>query len=172
VSRPWRLADCKRRGIRYTPGMEIRNARIPDAKVICKLINYYAEHDKMLFRPLAEVYENLQTFWVVELDGVVVGCCALEIIWSDLAEIKSLAVDPDHRGQGVGSLLVTTAIDQARDLGVQRVFALTLEPSFFERLGFDAVAKESLPMKVWSDCARCPKQQECDETALVKALGD
>ncbi len=150
--------------------MEIRNARIPDAREICRLINYYAEHDKMLFRPLAEVYENLQTFWVAEIDGVVVGCCALEIVWSDLAEIKSLAVDPDRRKQGVGAALVGTAVEEARRLGVPQVFALTLEPGFFGKLGFEVVTKESLPMKVWSDCARCPKQQDCDEVALVKSL--
>jgi len=150
--------------------MKIRNARIPDAREICRLINYYAEHDKMLFRPLAEVYENLQTFWVAEIDQAVVGCCALEIVWSDLAEIKSLAVDPDHRKQGVGVALVSAAIEGARGLGVPRVFALTLEPGFFGKLGFETVTKESLPMKVWSDCARCPKQQDCDEVALVKSL--
>jgi len=150
--------------------MKIRNARIPDAREICRLINYYAEHDKMLFRPLAEVYENLQTFWVAEIDDAVVGCCALEIVWSDLAEIKSLAVDPDHRKQGVGAALVNTAVEEARRLGVPQVFALTLEPGFFGKLGFEVVTKEVLPMKVWSDCARCPKQQDCDEVALVKSL--
>ena len=150
--------------------MKIRNARIPDAREICRLINYYAEHDKMLFRPLAEVYENLQTFWVAEIDDAVVGCCALEIVWSDLAEIKSLAVDPDRRKQGVGAALVGIAVEEARRLGVPQVFALTLEPGFFGKLGFEVVTKESLPMKVWSDCARCPKQQDCDEVAVVKSL--
>jgi amino-acid N-acetyltransferase len=150
--------------------MEVRNARVSDAKVIGGLINYYAEHDKMLFRSLAEIYENLQTFLVVEHDGQVVGCCALEVIWSDLAEIKSLAVEAGHHSRGIGTKLVTAALEQARLLGVPRVFALTLEPRFFEKLGFEVVAKEALPMKVWSDCARCPKQQECDEVAMVKSL--
>jgi len=150
--------------------MDVRGARVSDAKTISTLINYYAEHDKMLFRSLAEIYENLQTFSVVEEDGVVIGCCALEVIWSDLAEIKSLAVDPGHRNRSVGTMLVAAAVDQARDLGLPRVFALTLEPGFFQKLGFTIVAKEALPMKVWSDCARCPKQQECDEIAMVKSL--
>ena len=147
--------------------MNVRNARIPDAKAICSLINYYAEHDKMLFRSLAEVYENLQTFLVAEKDHEVIGCCALEVIWSDLAEVKSLAVGPDKRGGGVGTALVSAAIQQAHRLGVPRVFALTLEPKFFSRAGFQVVKKEELPMKVWSDCARCPKQQECDEIAVI-----
>ena len=150
--------------------MNVRSAKISDAKVICALINFYAEHDKMLFRSLADIYESLQTFSVAEDNGVVIGCCALEVIWSDLAEIKSLAVDSGHRSLGVGTMLVTAVIDQARQLGLPRIFALTLEPGFFERLGFKVVAKEALPMKVWSDCARCPKQQECDEIALVRSL--
>ncbi len=152
--------------------MDVRGAKVSDAKTISTLINYYAEHDKMLFRSLAEIYENLQTFSVIEESGVVIGCCALEVIWSDLAEIKSLAVDPGHRNRGVGTMLVTAAVDQARHLGLPRVFALTLEPGFFQKLGFTTVAKEALPMKVWSDCARCPKQQECDEIAMVKSLGE
>jgi len=148
--------------------MKIRNARIPDAKAICSLINYYAEHDKMLFRSMAEIYENLQTFLVADRDGLVIGCCALEVIWSDLAEVKSLAVAAEDRGKGVGMALVAAALDQARQLGVPRVFALTLEPKFFERAGFTVVKKEELPMKVWSDCARCPKQDECDEIAVIR----
>jgi amino-acid N-acetyltransferase len=148
--------------------MKVRNARIADAKAICSLINYYAEHDKMLFRSLAEIYENLQTFLVAERDGRVVGCCALEVIWSDLAEIKSLAVAAQERGTGIGTALVKAALDQARQLGVPRVFALTLEPKFFQRAGFAVVKKEELPMKVWSDCARCPKQDECDEIAVLR----
>ncbi len=152
--------------------MNVRNAKISDAKVICSLINYYAEHDKMLFRSLAEIYENLQTFLVVENDDKTIGCCALEVIWSDLAEIKSLAVAAENRGQGVGTALVTAAVEQAKYLGVPRVFALTLVPEFFERLGFTTIRKEDLPMKVWSDCAKCPKQTECDEIAVVRTLGE
>lgn len=152
--------------------MTIRNAKITDAKAISALINCYAEHDKMLFRSLAEIYENLQTFLVAEDEQGIVGCCALEVIWSDLAEIKSLAVSPARVGKGVGRLLVTGAVAEARRLGVPRVFALTLEPKFFEKLGFDTFKRDDLPMKVWSDCARCPKQQECDEVAVALAVSN
>ncbi len=148
--------------------MIIRNARIPDAKTICSLINYYAEHDKMLFRSMADIYEAIQAFIVAEQDGKVIGCCALAVVWSDLAEVKSLAVAAEERGKGVGLALVTAAVDQARQLGVPRVFALTLEAKFFERAGFTVVKKDELPMKVWSDCARCPKQDECDEIAVIR----
>ena len=150
--------------------MDVRQAKISDARAISALINCYAERDKMLFRSLAEIYEKLQTFLVVEADGTVVGCCALEIIWSDLAEVKSLAVAPGRKGKGVGRALVGAALEQARQLGVPRVFALTLAPAFFEKIGFGVVRKEDLPMKVWSDCARCPKQQECDEIAVAKTV--
>jgi amino-acid N-acetyltransferase len=150
--------------------MNVRNANISDVKAIHALINAYAERDQMLFRSVADIYKNLQTFFVVETDGQVVGCCALEVIWSDLAEIKSLAVDEHHKGSGVGTMLVTGAVDQARLLGLPKVFGLTLKPQFFEKLGFKVVGKDSLPMKVWSDCARCSKQQNCDETAVVKDL--
>jgi amino-acid N-acetyltransferase len=150
--------------------MNIRSAKISDAKAIHALIGSYAERDRMLFRSLADIYENLQSFVVAELDGNVVGCCALEIIWADLAEIKSLAVDKANRQAGIGKALVAEALGQAAGLGVPKVFALTLEPEFFIKSGFDVVEKDTLPMKVWSDCARCPKQQNCDETAVIKVL--
>ena len=150
--------------------MNIRGAKISDVKAIHALISSYAERDRMLFRPLADIYKNLQAFIVAVLDGDIVGCCALEIIWSDLAEIKSLAVDETKKEKGIGKMLVTAALVQATEIGVPRVFALTLEPEFFEKLGFSVVEKETLPMKVWSDCARCPKQQNCDETAVIKTV--
>jgi amino-acid N-acetyltransferase len=124
----------------------------------------------MLFRSMADIYKNLQTFCIVEDNGQVIGCCSLEVIWSDLAEIKSLAVDESYKGRGVGSLLVNAAVEQAKRLGLPQVFGLTLKPQFFAKLGFKVADKSSLPMKVWSDCARCTKQQNCDETAVVKQI--
>ncbi len=150
--------------------MKVRSAKISDAKAIYSLINYYAERDRMLFRSMADIYENLQAFSVVELDGNVLGCCALQVIWSDLAEIKSLAIDEAKKGTGAGKMLVSAAAEQARQLGIRKVFALTLNPDFFEKLGFEIIEKDALPMKVWSDCARCPKQQNCDEIAVVKTV--
>ncbi|MHC4677204.1 MAG: N-acetyltransferase [Planctomycetota bacterium] len=143
---------------------------VSSVKAIHALVSSYAERDRMLFRSPADIYENLQTFSVAELDGRIVGCCSLEIIWADLAEIKSLAVDEALKGKGVGRLLVGAALEQAGELGVPKVFALTLEPQFFEKQGFTVVEKEALPMKVWSDCARCTKQQNCDEIAVIKGV--
>lgn len=150
--------------------MNIRSARILDVKAIYSLISRYAERDKMLFRSMADIYKNLQAFTVAERDGDVAGCCALEVVWSDLAEIKSLAVDEGKTDKGIGKMLVAVAIEQAGLLGVSRVFALTLEPEFFEKLGFEIIEKDLLPMKVWSDCARCPKQDSCDEIAVIKSV--
>jgi len=148
--------------------MKVRSAKISDVKAINSLINYYAERDRMLFRSKADIYENLQSFTVAELNGNIVGCCALQIIWSDLAEIKSLAVDQAHKDKGIGKMLVAAAIEQARQLGMPQVFALTLDPAFFQRQGFEIIEKDALPMKVWKDCAKCSKQQNCDEIAVLK----
>ena len=150
--------------------MKVREAKICDAESICSLVSEYAERDRMLFRSMADVYENLQSFRVAEVDGEVVGCCALGIIWSDLAEIKSLAVDQASKGSGVGKILVEAATKQASELGITKVFALTMEPGFFEKLGFEVVDKDVFPMKVWSDCAKCSKQDHCDEIAVMKSL--
>jgi len=149
--------------------MKIRSAKIADVKAIHRLINSYAERDKMLFRSITNIYENLQSFTVAESDGKIVGCCGLQIIWSDLAEIRSLAVRKSNAKSGAGKMLVAEAIKRAKRLGIQRVFALTLEPEFFEKLGFERIEKDSLPMKVWRDCARCSKQQNCDEIAVIRS---
>lgn len=152
--------------------MKVRRAKISDAENIQTLISQYAELDRMLPRSLADIYENLQSFLVAEDDGgIVFGCCALQIIWSDLAEIKSLAVRKDSTGRGIGRALVEAALKTTRDLGLERVFTLTLELGFFERLAFTKIEKSELPMKVWSDCAKCSKQDNCDEVALIYNMG-
>ncbi|MHC4290030.1 MAG: N-acetyltransferase [Planctomycetota bacterium] len=150
--------------------MKIRNATIADVKRIHELINSYAETDRMLFASMSSIYENLQIYKVAEVDGQVIGCCALKVLWKDLAEIKSLAVEESQFGKGIGRALVDGCIDKARQLGLHKVFTLTLEADFFIKLGFVLVQKETLPMKVWSDCTECPKQDHCDEIALECTL--
>lgn len=151
----------------YIIAMKIRNAKTTDATAINKLIASHAEVERMLFRCVADIYEYLQTFQVAEIDGKVVGCCALQVVWSDLGEVKSLAVDADHFGMGVGRELVKSCVEKGLELGLKKIFTLTLEPVFFEKAGFKVVEKDSLPMKVWSDCAKCSKQDHCDETAMA-----
>jgi amino-acid N-acetyltransferase len=150
--------------------MKTRNATVQDVPVIHGLISSYAELDRMLFRSLSDLYENIQVFQVAEENGRVVGCCALKVIWGDLAEIQSLAVEKASFGKGYGRALVEACVEQARRLGIKRVFTLTLEAGFFEKTGFHIVDRKSLPMKVWSDCAQCPKQDNCDEIAMVREL--
>jgi amino-acid N-acetyltransferase len=150
--------------------MTIRPATISDAKGIHSLITFYAEFDRMLFRSLADIYENLQTFIVAEDEGKLAGCCALQVVWADLAEIKSLAVDKDCAGRGVGRAMVQAVMERARNMGIPKVFALTLEPEFFKKLGFEVIHNDLLPMKVWRDCAKCSKQDNCDEIAVVYEL--
>ena len=150
----------------------IRRAVVADVPGIATLINAFAERGKMLFRSHAELYETVRDFVVAENGAQVVGVCALEVIWSDLAEVRSLAVDPAWQGKRIGGRLVEAVIGEAQALGVQRVFALTYEQRFFERLGFAVVDKAALPLKVWSECIKCPKRDGCDEIAVVKTVLD
>ncbi|MBN1763854.1 MAG: N-acetyltransferase [Sedimentisphaerales bacterium] len=148
----------------------IRTARLDDVPVIRELINHYAEQGKMLFRSQSDIYESLRDFKLYELDGVVVGCCGLRIIWADLAEIISLSVNENYQGRGIGRALVQACLEEARQLHLPRVFTLTLERAFFEKSGFSVVPMKTLPLKVWSDCVRCPKQDCCDEIAMIKEI--
>jgi len=141
-----------------------------DVPGIHRLVTLNAEYNRMLFRSYAHLYEHLRDFSVavqtVEGCDEVVACVALELVWNNLAEIKSLAVDERFRRRGLGSQLVRSKLDEAGRLGVGRVFALTRERVFFEKLGFRCVPKESLPHKVWTDCIHCPLQADCDEVAM------
>ena len=150
----------------------IRPATVHDVSRISEIINSHAELGRMLFKSYAQLYESLRDFAVYEKDNRVVGCCALAIIWADLTEIRSLAVDDAYRGQGIGKRLTEWAVEEARRLQVRRIMSLTYEQTFFEKLGFEVVNKDALPLKVWSDCVRCPKRDGCDEIAMVHVLED
>jgi amino-acid N-acetyltransferase len=152
--------------------MMIRSAAIQDVPRMQAVINSHAELGKMLFKSLADLYENLRDFAVYEEDGNVLGCVGLAIIWADLAEVRSLAVLETARGRGIGSQLVRWCIDEGRRLQIRKLMSLTYEERFFEKLGFEVVEKDTLPLKVWSDCVRCPKNDNCDEIAMVRVLED
>src|SRR2546430_17195335 len=126
----------------------------------------------MLFKSYAQLFESLRDFAVYEENREVLGCVALSIIWADLTEVRSLAVEQNQRGKGIGSKLVQWCIGEARRLGIRKLMSLTYEQRFFEKLGFEVVPKESLPLKVWSDCVRCPKDEGCDEIAMLRTLAD
>jgi amino-acid N-acetyltransferase len=150
---------------------KLRRARAGDVPTIHRLINHFAERDEMLPRSLNELYENLRDYFVVESAGEVVGCCALHVTWGDLAEIKGLAVREDHQGSRLGGRLVEACMNDARALGLPRVFVLTYISRYFEQFGFQQVEKSELPHKVWSECIRCPKFPDCGEVSMVIDIG-
>ena len=147
--------------------MKIRKAKISDLKQVHKLINEYAKKEEMIPRSLSELYEDMRDFIVCEYNANICGVCALHIMWEDLAEIRSLAVDSEYQKMGVGRSLVRQCVKEAKRLGLQKVFALTYHPEFFKRLGFVDIDKTSLPQKIWGDCLRCPRFPECDEYAVI-----
>ncbi|MFQ3548123.1 MAG: N-acetyltransferase [Armatimonadota bacterium] len=148
----------------------IRKAKIDDVPAIHRLINSFADAGEMLPRSLNAIYEGIRDFFVAEEDGKVVGCCALHVSWADLAEVKSLAVDSSMQGKGYGKELVLACLKEAKELGVEKVFALTYRPSFFLNLGFSKINRDDLPHKVWSECINCPKYPDCGEEALLLSL--
>lgn len=145
----------------------IRKARFSDIKEIQRLINRYAQKGALLPRSLNELYGNIRDFFVWKEKGRILGCCALHISWEDLAEIKSLAVEKSKRRKGIGSRLLSAALQEAKKLGMKKVFALTNQEKFFKKNGFKRIRKEKLPHKIWGECIQCPKFPDCDEVAVI-----
>ena len=150
--------------------MKVEKARISDATQMHQLINYFADKDEMLARPLSEIYENIRDYFVVREGERVIACAALHVSWSDLAEIKSVAVAEDSQRKGIGDQLIEACLREAKELGLLTIFCLTYQPSFFEKLGFSQVDKMELPRKVWTECYRCPKFPDCGEVGLIYQL--
>ncbi len=145
----------------------IRHACIPDARAIHKLLLEYAQDGQLLGRSLADIYDSIRDFYVYEEDGEVLGIGALAICWEDLAEVRSLAVTSGQQGKGIGRKIVEMCLQEATQLGLKRVFALTYQPEFFRSLGFFDIEKAELPQKIWKDCINCVKFPDCDELALA-----
>lgn len=145
----------------------IRKARVGDVKAIQDLIMPYAREGRLLPRSLSELYSRVRDFFVCAREGKIIGCCGLHVVWEDLAEIISLAVAKEWQGRGIGRLLVKACIEEAEELGIPRLFVLTYEEGFFQKLGFQRVDKNIFPQKIWVDCIKCPKFPECDEVALL-----
>lgn len=148
----------------------IRRAYVGDVEQMAGLINSYAAQSLMLPKSLAQLYNNVRDFIVVDVDGAIVGCAGLKITWRDLAEIVSLAVAPAWQGRGLGRMLCLPLIKDAQMLGIPTVFALTYQVEFFKKLGFEIVEKTVLSQKVWQDCQFCSKQDCCDEVAMILRL--
>ncbi len=151
----------------------LRKARIGDVKTIHKLINVSAGKGEMLPRSLMDIYGSLRDFFVYfsEQDGEIIGVCAMNITWENLAEIRSLYVAELRRKEGLGRKLVEACISEAITLELYRVFTLTYQHEFFLKLGFKDIDRATLPQKVWSDCLRCPKYPDfCDEISMIMEL--
>ena len=116
--------------------------------------------------------ENIRDFLLAFDGDRLVGCGALHFYSPTSGEIRSLAVDPKSKSRGVGRALVEALEEEARECGLQSIFAFTYVDRFFEKLGFVEVERGELPLKAWKDCLRCPKFQSCDETAMVKYFGN
>ena len=148
----------------------VEKARIQDVPQIHKLINYFADRDEMLPRSLSEIYENIRDYFVSRQGERVVASAALHVIWSDLAEIRAVAVVKEYQKKGIGTMLVETCLKEAESLGIPTVFCLTYQPAFFEKFGLSQIDKMEMPRKVWTECFRCPKFPDCGEVALIRYL--
>ena len=151
----------------------IRKATIDDIKAIHQLLKYYGERGELLARPLSRLYDHVRDFWVYQSpdNNKILGCCALQFCWEDLAEIRSLAVHHLHLRKKIGTLLLESAFEEARSYKIKKLFTLTYEPGFFKPFGFIEIDKAELPLKIWSDCIHCVKFPDCDEIAMLKLLG-
>jgi amino-acid N-acetyltransferase len=150
----------------------IRKANLQDVKAIHHLLHEYGKKEELLARPLSQLYDHVRDF-SVHLDNnsqQLTGCCALQICWEDLAEIRSLAVHPDHQGKNIGRTLTETVLQEAKLFQVKKVFTLTYKPDFFKQFGFVTIERSDLPLKIWGDCIICVKFPDCDETAMMKEL--
>jgi amino-acid N-acetyltransferase len=148
----------------------VRLATVADVPAIHALVRHFATQGRMILRHLDELYATLRELHVCDIDGQVVGCAASHLFWSDLAELKCLAVREDFHGRGIGRAICLACQDDLRRLGVRQMFTLTTATGFFERLGYRRVAKESLPRFIWGECVRCPSFPECPEDALLLDL--
>lgn len=148
----------------------IRAATLFDAGAISRLIEPFARADQMLPRPIADIIENLRDYKVAFDGDELVGVAALHLMPPDTAEVRALAVADSWQGRGLGRELVERCLDEARSLGIRQAFTLTLQPGFFERLGFTVSERDSLTHKVWTECYKCPKYDRCDEIAMTVDL--
>ncbi len=164
--------------------IKIQKAQVRDVQEILDLINGFASADIMLPRGPQYLYENIRDFVIASDRNVpvytlmetreelhlIVACGSLHVLWDDIAEIRALAIHPDYQHLGLGKKLVNHLIDDARQLGIKRVYTFTLTEDFFRTVGFERQKREELPAKMWGECSRCPKYFKCDEVGMVKVL--
>ena len=150
--------------------MRVRPAKTKDVEKIVAIISHHASQGLMLPRSTSALTNALDTYVVADAGGKVVGCGGLERYTQDSAEIYGLATAPEGSPPGTGKAIVRALIARARKERIEKVFAMTLAPGFFAKMGFKTVAHTDLPLKVWRDCVICPKYGNCDEIAMVLDL--
>lgn len=149
----------------------IRKARMTEVPLIYKTLEISARNGELLPRSLGELYDSIRDFQVyIDEHGQLLGCCSLHPTWEDLGEIRSLVVSEEARKKGIGRSLVNRCLEEGRELGIQRIFVLTFNPPFFQRLQFVPISKSLLPHKIWAECIRCIHFPDCKEEALLLEL--
>ena len=157
-------------GTAASTAITVRRARLADVNQMMLLLDEYARQAEILPRAEADVYQSIRSWVVAETDGQLIAMGALVVLWHDLAEIRSLVIDPAYQGQGLGRQIVAQLLAEARALELPRVFALTRKPGFFLKIGFQLTRIEDLPRKVQKDCVFCPKFHACDEVAVIMPI--
>lgn len=162
----------------------IQKAQVRDVEEILGLVNSFAASNLMLPRGPQYLYENIRDFIIAddrnipiysltetrEVLHLIVACGSLHVLWEDIAEIRALAIHPDYQQMGLGSKLIEHMMEEAKQLGIRRLYTFTLTEDFFKTLGFKLQNREELPPKVWGECSRCPKYFQCDEVGMVLEL--
>ena len=152
--------------------IKVRAAISEDAAAIKKILDVYVVQQIVLERSEEDIRSYIKNFVVAEIDGVCQGCCAVRDFGNNLLEVRSLAVNADLIGAGIGKKMVNFIIERLKAERPQfRLFALTLRPDFFQKNGFKIVEMSLFPEKIWSDCAKCPKKDCCDEVAVLMEHG-
>jgi amino-acid N-acetyltransferase len=155
-------------------GAVVRKAKLPDAVNIFDLVNSLSGDGTLLRRSYAEICENVRDFAVAEspvsggTGGVFLGCGALHLYGPHLAEVRSIVVKPEAKGQGAGGRLLRSLLEEAEEQSVTAVCLFTRIPDFFFHFGFRVVDRTTLPDKIYKDCQTCPRLYACDEVAMVR----
>ena len=132
----------------------IRPARTGDIKAIRKIIDTYSLQRRLLSKETVMLYEDVQEFFVAENNGEVIGCGALHVLWEDLGEVRTVAVDEAFRGQKIGQQILAAIIERAQSLGLKRLFCLTFETEFFGKLGFTEIQGAPVEPEVYQQLLR------------------
>ncbi|MEX1183470.1 MAG: N-acetyltransferase [Gemmatimonadota bacterium] len=164
--------ESRRVAVVRDDGLFVRRAEPADARELHALLENYVAPGMLLPRTLRQVYRSIRDFIVVIDHGRIIGCAALRIYSAELAEIGALAVAAGHQGAGLGRRLVETLVHDAHALGLQRVFALTLQDAFFHRIGFETTLISEFPEKVAADCSTCARRAACAEIAVARTLNN